>query len=98
MLHLAIAQVRPRKGAYAENLRRFGEVFREVGAWERPPALVIAPETALTGYFVEGAVRELALTSERLFEDLSAEHARSGAPPRPQPSTRARELGGFSAA
>ncbi len=81
MLHLAIAQLRPSKGAYAENLRRFGGVFREVGAWDRPPALVIAPETALTGYFVEGAVRELALTAERLFDDLSGEHARSGAPP-----------------
>ena len=31
VLRLAIAQLRPRKGAYEENLGRLGEVFREVG-------------------------------------------------------------------
>ena len=61
MLRLAIAQVRPRKGAYEENLRRFGELLREAAAAGTAPDLVIAPETALTGYFVEGAVCELAL-------------------------------------
>ena len=81
MLRLAIAQLRPRKGAYRENLRRLGETFREVGAWDRPADLVIAPETALTGYFLEGGVRELALPAERLFDDLAAEHRASGAPP-----------------
>ena len=81
MLRLAIAQLRPRKGAYRENLRRLGETFREVGAWERPADLVIAPETALTGYFLEGGVRELALPAERLYDDLAAEHRSSGAPP-----------------
>jgi NAD+ synthase (glutamine-hydrolysing) len=79
MLRLAIAQVRPHKGAYAENLRRFGEVFRAAAAATEPPNLIVAPETALTGYFVEGAVRELAMPAERLFDDLAAEHARSGA-------------------
>ena len=81
MLRLAIAQVRPRKGAYAENLRRFGDVFRAAAAAPDPPELIIAPETALTGYFVEGAVRELALPAERLFEDLAREHAASAAGP-----------------
>ena len=81
MLRLAIAQVRPRKGAYAENLRRFGDVFRAAAAAPYPPELIIAPETALTGYFVEGAVRELALPAERLFDDLAREHAASAAGP-----------------
>jgi NAD+ synthetase len=79
MLRLAIAQVRPHKGAYAENLRRFGDVFRAAAAAPDPPALIVAPETALTGYFVEGAVRELAMSAERLFDDLAAQHAESGA-------------------
>jgi NAD+ synthetase len=79
MLRLAIAQVRPHKGAYAENLRRFGDVFRAAAAAADPPALIVAPETALTGYFVEGAVRELAMSAERLFDDLAAQHAESGA-------------------
>jgi NAD+ synthetase len=81
MLRLAIAQVRPHKGAYAENLRRFGDVFRAAAASAAPPELIVAPETALTGYFVEGAVRELAMPAERLFADLAAQHEESGAGP-----------------
>lgn len=81
MLHLAIAQLRPRKGAYRENLARLGEVLRECGAWDHPPELLIAPETALTGYFLEGGVREAALTADAFFADLAAAHAASGAPP-----------------
>ncbi len=81
MLRLAIAQVRPRKGAYEENLRRFGELLRDAAAADAAPDLVIAPETALTGYFVEGAVRELALPAGRLFDDLAAQHESAGAPP-----------------
>ncbi|HLS47057.1 MAG TPA: nitrilase-related carbon-nitrogen hydrolase, partial [Gemmatimonadales bacterium] len=81
MLHLAIAQLRPRKGAYRENLARLGDAFRECGAWESAPDLVIAPETALTGYFLEGGVREAALTAEAFHADLVRAHAESGAPP-----------------
>ena len=80
MLRLAIAQIRPHKGAYQENLCRLGALFREVGGWPEPPELVVAPETALTGYFLEGGVRDLAITSDQLFEDLSKQHQESGAP------------------
>ncbi|HEX3235175.1 MAG TPA: NAD+ synthase [Gemmatimonadales bacterium] len=81
MLRLAIAQLRPRKGAYEENLCRLGALFREVGGWAEPPDLVVAPETALTGYFVEGGVRDLALSADQLFQDLSLQHRDSKAPP-----------------
>ncbi|HSE67378.1 MAG TPA: NAD+ synthase [Gemmatimonadales bacterium] len=81
MLTLAIAQFRPDKGAYARNLARLGEVFKEVGKWPDPPALVVAPESALTGYFLEGGVRDLALPAEQLYQDLARVHAESGAPP-----------------
>ncbi|HEY7029362.1 MAG TPA: NAD+ synthase [Gemmatimonadales bacterium] len=81
MLTLAIAQFRPDKGAYARNLARLGEVFKEVGTWPDPPGLVVAPESALTGYFLEGGVRDLALPAEQLFQDLVRVHAESGAPP-----------------
>ena len=81
MLRLAIAQLKPRKGDYGHNLERLGELF---GRW-RPPAeapdLLVLPETSLTGYFVEGGVRELARTAEQLFADLSAQHAAAGAAP-----------------
>ncbi|HEU4682681.1 MAG TPA: NAD+ synthase [Gemmatimonadales bacterium] len=80
MLRLAIAQVRPHKGAYEENLCRFGALFREVGNWPDPPELVVAPETALTGYFLEGGVRDLAVSGDQLFHDLSRQHREAGTP------------------
>ena len=81
MLRLAIAQMRPRKGAYEENLCRLGELFRQAAAWDAPPQLMLAPEAALTGYFLEGGVRELAIPAERMFEDVSRQHRDAGAPP-----------------
>jgi len=81
MLRLAIAQLKPRKGAYADNLARLGEVFRTLRAAAEPPALLVLPETSLTGYFVEGAVRELAKTAEEQFDDLVRMHRESQAPP-----------------
>ncbi len=81
MLRLAIAQIRPHKGAYKENLCRLGALFREVGRWPEPPELIVGPETALTGYFLEGGVRDLALTSDQLFHDLTQQHHEAGTPP-----------------
>ena len=81
MLRVAIAQFRPRKGAYEENLGRVGELFRRFAQSPTPPDLVAFPEAALTGYFLEGGVQEFALTAERLFEDLARVHKESGAPP-----------------
>jgi NAD+ synthase (glutamine-hydrolysing) len=81
VLHLAIAQVRPQKGAYQENLCRFGALLREVGAWPEPPDLLVAPETALTGYFLEGGVRDLAISADQLFHDLNGQHEEAGIPP-----------------
>ena len=81
MLRVAIAQFRPRKGAYEENLGRVGELFRRFAASASPPELVAFPEAALTGYFLEGGVQEFAVPAERLFEDLARVHRASGAPP-----------------
>ena len=81
MLRLAIAQIRPHKGAYEQNLCRLGALFREVGSWPEPPDLIVAPETALTGYFLEGGVRDLAVPADRLFDDLSRQHEEAGTPP-----------------
>ncbi len=80
MLYLALAQMRPRKGAYHENLERFEALLREAQAWPAPPELMVLPETAFTGYFLEGGVRDVALPVEQLFEDLSRHHAQAGAP------------------
>ncbi|HYC33132.1 MAG TPA: NAD+ synthase [Gemmatimonadales bacterium] len=81
MLRLAIAQLRPRKGAYQENLCRLGALFRDLGSGAEPPDLVVAPETALTGYFVEGGVRDLALPADRFYDDLTRQHRDAKAPP-----------------
>ncbi|NIM52157.1 MAG: NAD+ synthase [Gemmatimonadales bacterium] len=76
-----IAQIRPKKADYAENLRRLGGVFAQVAGMGEPPDLIVFPETVLTGYFLEGGVRELTVTGGTLFRDLAAQHALSGAPP-----------------
>jgi NAD+ synthase (glutamine-hydrolysing) len=81
MLRLALVQFKPGKGDYAENLGRLGGILADFGRRPEPPELVVLPETALTGYFVEGGVRELALTAGALFDDLTAVHRESGAPP-----------------
>ncbi len=81
MLRLAIAQLRPHKGAYEENLCRLGALFREAAGWAEPPDLMVAPETALTGYFLEGGVRDLAVSADHLFDDLAGQHRDAKAPP-----------------
>jgi len=81
MLRLAVAQFRPGKGDYAENLGRIGEIFASFAGRKDPPDLVVFPEAAMTGYLLEGGVRDLAVTAGTLFEDLQAQHAKAGSPP-----------------
>jgi NAD+ synthetase len=81
MLRAAIAQFRPDKGEYTANLARLGGVLKEVAGWPAPPELLVFPEAALTGYFLEGGVQELALPAGTLFDDLARVHKESGAPP-----------------
>jgi NAD+ synthase (glutamine-hydrolysing) len=81
MLTLAVAQFRPRKGAYEENICHLGAVFREAAGWSSPPRLILAPEAALTGYFLEGGVRDLAVPAEKLFDDLARAHRDAAGPP-----------------
>src|SRR5258707_13924555 len=80
MLHLAAVQFKPGKGDYAENLERIGEIFGRVAARQDPPDLLVFPESSLTGYLLEGGVRDLAVTAGTLFEGLQARHARAKAP------------------
>ncbi len=69
-LQLAIVQSKPRKGDYAGNLADLREVFAQLGSFEPMPDLVILPEAALTGYFLEGAVHELSLDANRFVADV----------------------------
>ena len=67
---LALAQFQPRKGDYAGNLARIGEYLAQASALESRPQLICFPETALSGYFLEGGVREHAVTAGQLASDL----------------------------
>ena len=77
LLHVAVAQLRPRKGDHAANLDRLGTLFATVDALDPRPQVLHLPETALTGYFVEGAVRDLAVTAGTLARDLDATYRAS---------------------
>jgi NAD+ synthetase len=81
LLHVALAQFKPRKGNYAANLERLREILATVNGLEPRPRVLVLPETALTGYFVEGAVRELSRSAEELFADLVEVHTAAKAPP-----------------
>jgi NAD+ synthetase len=78
---IALAQLRPRKGDYAANLRRIGGVLGQVAGWSEPPGVVLLGETVTTGYFLEGGAREAAVTAGTLFRDVAAQHKAAGAPP-----------------
>lgn len=70
LVRVAILQTKPRKGRYAENLAALAEPFSQFT--DDPPDLVVLPEAALTGYFLEGAVYELARSASELARDLAA--------------------------
>src|SRR6266567_1013689 len=81
MPRLAIAQLRPTKGDYGANLQKIGGVLAQIAKLDPPADLVVFPETATSGYFVEGGVRDVAVTAGTLFRDLTIEHEAAGAPP-----------------
>jgi NAD+ synthase (glutamine-hydrolysing) len=82
-VHLALAQLKPRKGEYRENLRRLGAVFAKVDQLEPRPSVLCLAESALTGYFLEGGVRDNALTAGALAQDLDAAYRAAVASPKP---------------
>jgi predicted amidohydrolase len=65
-----VVQTKPHKGRYAQNLEDLRGIFAQLGAAASPPELVVLPEAALTGYFLEGAVYELALDARDFAVDL----------------------------
>src|SRR6059036_72956 len=81
MPRLAIAQIRPTKGEYAANLQRIGGVLAQLAQLEPRVDLLIFPETSTSGYFVEGGVRDVAVTAGTLFRDLSLQHEAAKASP-----------------
>lgn len=81
-LDLTIAQFKPSKGNVEGTLASVVDTLvRAADADGSRPSLVVFPETALTGYFLEGGVRERALAADDLFDRLAAGYA--GAADRP---------------
>lgn len=78
VLRLAIAQFRPRKGDVEGNTKRIGEILAQAAALDSAPDVVHFAETVLSGYFVEGAVRETATTAPELAAALGAAYAAAG--------------------
>ncbi len=72
----ALLQFRPLKGRLEANLARLTEAFRALKP--KAPEVVVLPEAALTGYFLQGGVRELALTQEELLRALQRVYEEAG--------------------
>jgi N-carbamoylputrescine amidase len=64
----ACVQMAPRKGDVAGNLDRIAELALQASG--EGADLAIFPETATTGYFLEGGVHEHALPARKLAEEL----------------------------
>ena len=80
-LLLAVAQFSPKKGDYTANLKKLGDLFAQIDALDPRPQLLCLPESALTGYFLEGGVRDVAISAGALAHDLNEVYrARVGGP------------------
>ncbi|MCU0490737.1 MAG: NAD+ synthase [Chloroflexaceae bacterium] len=71
-LNLALAQLRPKKGDYMANLARLQAVFAQLASLPQRPDVLVLPETFLTGYFLEGGVRDVARPAGQVAAELDA--------------------------
>ncbi len=83
LVHLAVAQIKPRKGDYRGNLERLKAVFAQVDQLRPRPNVLCLAESALTGYFLEGGVRDSAVTAGTLAADLDAVYRSAVTSPAP---------------
>jgi NAD+ synthetase len=82
-VHLALAQLKPRKGDYAGNLERLRPLFVQLDRLTPRPMVLCFAESALTGYFLEGGVRDNAVTAGTLAADLDKTYRDAIASPKP---------------
>jgi N-carbamoylputrescine amidase len=76
---VAIVQFKPRKGDVEANFATLQRVFAQLIAGPgAPPALIVLPEAAMTGYFLEGAVYELSFTAADFAARLDTEWRAAG--------------------
>jgi len=79
ILQLAALQFSPGKGEYEANLSRLDDIFAQLDSLDPRPDVLHLPESALTGYFLEGGVREHARTAGALADDLQRMYVAAGA-------------------
>ncbi len=72
---ILIAQLHPVKNNYAANIARLGDLFAALPTLSTYPDTLLLPETFLSGYFLQGGVREIALPAGQVYADLSAAYA-----------------------
>jgi len=76
-LDLALVQFAPRKGDLKANLAALAGAFATLKRDRADyPDVVVFPETCLSGYFVEGGVRELALSADEALRLVNASAAK----------------------
>ena len=82
LVHIALAQFKPRKGDYRANLERLGAVFAQADKLQPRPMVLCLAESALTGYFLEGGVRDNAVTAGTFVTDLDEVYRSSVSAPK----------------
>ncbi len=82
-VHVAIVQFKPRKADYKSNLARLPQIFGQLEKLEPRPQVAVFAETALTGYFVEGGIRDVAITAGELARDLDEQYRQAVSTARP---------------
>ncbi len=77
LLRLGLAQFRPAKANYTANRAQIAALMAQAISQDPRPDVLHFPETALTGYFLEGGVRDLAVTAGTLAADLQHDFAQN---------------------
>lgn len=70
MIKHAVLQLKPEKGNLQGNFTRLQSALQELKP--EAPDVVVLPESFLTAYFLQGGVRELALTQQELYAHLQS--------------------------
>src|ERR1044071_3198019 len=83
LVHLALAQLKPRKGDYAGNPDRLRPVLPHLDGLTPRPIVLCFAEGALTGYSLEGGVQDNAVTAGTLAADLDRTYRAAIPSPRP---------------
>jgi predicted amidohydrolase len=77
-LRVLLAQIKPKKADYAHNLSLIGDLFARIEAEKMEADVLCLPETAMSGYFLEGGVRDVAVSQQTLFNDLQRVYQERG--------------------